>query len=1276
MKKEKFCFISCVNNEQYYKECLHYISKLKVPEGYEIEVLSIEDSKSMAFGYNEAMNNSDAKYKIYLHQDTFIINENFLYDIIYIFENNNDVGMIGVAGGKVVPSNAIWWESEQKFGKVYESSGGVLNELKFNDVNKRFEEVKIVDGLIMITQYDLPWREDIFDGYHFYDASQSTEFIKNGYKVVIPNQDKPWIIHDCGMARIGDYDYYREKFLDEYYKEVLPLVSILIPTYNRPEYFKLALESAINQTYRNIEIIVGDDSINNETEKLMEYYLEKYKNISYYHNKINLGQFDNDLKLMDMARGRYINFLMDDDLFEKDKIEKMINVFIDDKNNKISLVSSNRKLIDGKGNFKTNYILDQTVSSICDNVWNGREITELILSQNKNIIGEPTTVLFDKTKLIEKFGYYDGRKFICNVDQASWFTLLKNGDAIILSDILSSFRIHDSQQLENNKNIIGGVIDYGYFILNARKNKLFLEDEQYLIAIGTCLEYARKINSTCKDENINKIIKELTKIEIDIRKRVPLLSVVVNCSEENIEINNIINNIKINIYSNIECIFIRRNDQKINGIESQYINIYDYVESINENENIDRAMHNISGQYIMYIDDSNLELVNENSQDMMNFHKNNDIAVTIKGLNIENDKVICGEDLLRNITCNISEMVKRKILYIINKSYYINKIGAYFDKKFIYNRNLATICSALRIGNAICFRSIEKNNVISDDNLISLYLESLSLIKAIKIDKYFINVTDYQNAIKQIFDEVNLIISKNNWTQLISEVEKIKNEYEVNTGNIKFYDYGYNTCIRRGSEIVCEEAISIGNDTLIKEDSTLMVPYYNFEGKPRIIIGDNCDIGKRIFISAVNKVEIEDEVIIASNVHIADHNHEYKSVGIPIRRQGVDSFENEVKIGFGTWIGNNVVVVGNVKIGRGCVIGANSLVNCDIPDYCVVAGQPAKVIKYFNMKEGKWEKVNDKEQYEKYLHNYNNCKPFLTIGIPTYNRAFFLDKCLNNIYKQIGNDKLIEVLVRDNASDDATFNIIKKYKNIYTNIRCIKNKENVNVDININSIYDEALGEYIISCGDDDYYNGTIIYSLINVLNDNKNIDVACLLHNTGQLTIQKGNGIDAYVNIISFMDTLISSIILKKEKYEKIKDKKKYIKYKLNQVYLQMEILKHTDSEFAILSGDIFRKDSGQHKHINKEYNFAKVFINNYLEILETYVGSQLSEKVFRDEKLKLLDNMIIPWVKSICAGNVDLIIDNLFDFYKKYYVNEKYYNEKLDVLKDIVETSMGGIR
>ena len=68
-------------------------------------------------------------------------------------------------------------------------------------------------------QPDLPWREDIFNGWHFYDISQSIEFAKKGYKIIVPNQNDPWCIHDCGITLVGEeYDKYRNLLLKEYFE--------------------------------------------------------------------------------------------------------------------------------------------------------------------------------------------------------------------------------------------------------------------------------------------------------------------------------------------------------------------------------------------------------------------------------------------------------------------------------------------------------------------------------------------------------------------------------------------------------------------------------------------------------------------------------------------------------------------------------------------------------------------------------------------------------------------------------------------------------------------------------------------------------------------------------------------------------------------------------------------------------------------------------------------------------------------------------------------------
>lgn len=292
--------------------------------------------------------------------------------------------------------------------------------------------------------------------------------------------------------------------LSEAGKEEYPVVSILIPTYNRPEYLKIALESAINQTYPSIEIIIGDDSTDNQTENLVKEYINKFENIKYYHNKENLGQFENDLKLVNLASGEYINFLMDDDVFEKNKIEVMMKYFVEDSEGTLSIVSSNRKLIDKDGNFISNFISNDNYLYFTDFKCDGMKTAEVMCKLNWNLIGEPTTPLFRKSKLTESFGVYNNRRFICNVDMASWYTLLKNGDCIILSEPLSSFRIHQGQQLRDEKNIIGGIEDYTFVILNAQKNNLIKDENEYLKAIEGCLSYAEKCLKKVKNDQIIK----------------------------------------------------------------------------------------------------------------------------------------------------------------------------------------------------------------------------------------------------------------------------------------------------------------------------------------------------------------------------------------------------------------------------------------------------------------------------------------------------------------------------------------------------------------------------------------------------------------------------------------------------------------------------------------------------------------------------------------------------------------------------------------------------
>lgn len=131
---------------------------------------------------------------------------------------------------------------------------------------------------------------------------------------------------------------------------------------------------------------------------------------------------------------------------------------------------------------------------------------------------------------------------------------------------------------------------------------------------------------------------------------------------------------------------------------------------------------------------------------------------------------------------------------------------------------------------------------------------------------------------------------------------------------------------------------------------------YNKEKySPKIIIGDGVTIQQNSHITCAKKITIGQNTNIAANVTITDINHRYQDIVTPVDKQGIDV--SEVHVGEDCKIYNNVVVLPGVNIGRHCIIGANCVVNTDIPDYSVVVGVPCKVIKRYNIKRKVWERV-------------------------------------------------------------------------------------------------------------------------------------------------------------------------------------------------------------------------------------------------------------------------------------------------------------------------------
>ncbi len=141
-------------------------------------------------------------------------------------------------------------------------------------------KVVMVDGLLMATQTDIPWREDLFRGWHFYDASQSMEMQRIGKEVVVPFQKTPWCFHDNGATNMATYYGDYELFLKEYFPKIQQLSTSkgenISELKNKFKQLKEMLDGMLENGDREAFLNVCQDSVFEEFLDFREYFLIAY----------------------------------------------------------------------------------------------------------------------------------------------------------------------------------------------------------------------------------------------------------------------------------------------------------------------------------------------------------------------------------------------------------------------------------------------------------------------------------------------------------------------------------------------------------------------------------------------------------------------------------------------------------------------------------------------------------------------------------------------------------------------------------------------------------------------------------------------------------------------------------------------------------------------------------------------------------------------------------------------------------------------------------------
>ena len=286
----------------------------------------------------------------------------------------------------------------------------------------------------------------------------------------------------------------------------MSLVSILIPTYNQPEFFRRTLISALNQDYPEIEILIGDDSTDDRVKNVVDEFLSRPQRfpIRYLRNPDKSASkiIFNHNNLLKNARGKYVSFLYHDDLIDPTKILKMMLMFESEYGKDIALVTSNRFVIN-----ENDDVVDTLGIDFDDRpdapvrTFISEDFASMCLLTKQNLFGEPSAVVFRRDDLLDhetgeyKIGMFLEKKFLFHFDFPMWLELCRKKDSMVvfMNEPLTSFRRHSMQNSADPWLNFGLIVEWTEFLSYSFLNDLFIHDSETLNrACKSWLDYVNR----------------------------------------------------------------------------------------------------------------------------------------------------------------------------------------------------------------------------------------------------------------------------------------------------------------------------------------------------------------------------------------------------------------------------------------------------------------------------------------------------------------------------------------------------------------------------------------------------------------------------------------------------------------------------------------------------------------------------------------------------------------------------------------------------------------
>lgn len=176
-----------------------------------------------------------------------------------------------------------------------------------------------------------------------------------------------------------------------------------------------------------------------------------------------------------------------------------------------------------------------------------------------------------------------------------------------------------------------------------------------------------------------------------------------------------------------------------------------------------------------------------------------------------------------------------------------------------------------------------------------------------------------------------------------------------NRGPVAIAKIGQRSRISRPWSILGARYIAVGNFTRIHRNAQIHA-YRKLgfqEFSPQVTIGDQVYIGHHVVIACINGVTIKDQCVLSDHVYISDSSHGLNPLKGPIMGQAWES-RGPIEIGFSTFVGYRAVIMPGVVLGKHCVVGAGAVVTRSFPDYSMVGGSPARLLKVFSLTEQRW----------------------------------------------------------------------------------------------------------------------------------------------------------------------------------------------------------------------------------------------------------------------------------------------------------------------------------